>query len=235
MCNDNLNTTKKIRVLTLRFDQAISTDEVPLWRGAVIARPDMPDVLFHNHTGDTTYRYSYPLIQYKRIGGKAAIVSVDEGTDVIGQFLANCGDNIYRLGNRCVRMEVEEVRPSQMLMQTWDSRFSYTLRRWLPLNSDNYRRYQAAGDAERMVLLEGILRGNLLSMCKGLGIYLDRELLVKITSMERPRIVTHKGTRLMAFDIEFATNLSIPNFVGIGKSASLGYGTIHEKRKRKTI
>ena len=30
----------------------------------------------------------------------------------------------------------------------------------------------------------------------------------------------------MAFDIEFKTNLSLPQYIGIGKNASVGYGTL---------
>jgi CRISPR/Cas system endoribonuclease Cas6 (RAMP superfamily) len=34
----------------------------------------------------------------------------------------------------------------------------------------------------------------------------------------------------MAFDIEFASNLSLPNFIGVGKNASIGYGIITKKQ-----
>ena len=44
--------------------------------------------------------------------------------------------------------------------------------------------------------------------------------------METPKIVTAKGVKMLAFDVEFKTNLSIPDYMGIGKHVSLGYGTV---------
>lgn len=37
----------------------------------------------------------------------------------------------------------------------------------------------------------------------------------------------------MAIDVDFKCNLSIPNYVGIGKNASMGYGVIHQLREKK--
>ena len=37
----------------------------------------------------------------------------------------------------------------------------------------------------------------------------------------------------MAFDVEFKTNMSIPEFIGLGKNASLGYGIVTIIRDKK--
>lgn len=226
---------KHIRVLTINLGFDISSREVPLLRGAVIACIEgNADILYHNHKGDTTYRYSYPLIQYKRHGGKAAIVCIEEGADKIGQFLTTQQKEI-KLGNRTVRLEMDSVHPQKILMQTWQDMFDYRLQHWIPLNSENYRRYQELeGLAERIALLENILKGNLLSMCKGLGIFLSEQLKVTITHLSNPRFVWVKGVRVMSFDVDFRSNLSIPNEVGIGKNASLGYGVIYRNRVKAT-
>ena len=73
----------KVKTLILKFENEIERYEISFFRGAVIAAVGKEeDVLFHNHEGDN-YRYSYPLIQYKRIHGCAAIVCVNEGTETI--------------------------------------------------------------------------------------------------------------------------------------------------------
>ena len=61
-------------ILTIKFSNHISKEEIPLFRGAVISTLEQNNILFHNHNDDNSLRYSYPLIQYKRIGGCAAIV-----------------------------------------------------------------------------------------------------------------------------------------------------------------
>ena len=223
---------KFIRTLTVTFDTDISYKEIPLFRGAVLkSMGDKANLLYHNHTGAKTFRYSYPLIQYKRLGGKASIVCIEEGADAIGQFLSEMTDSIM-IGEREVKCNTDRLMPSKLLVQTWQSSFSYQVFRWLPLNKENYIRYQTAeGMIEKIAILEKILKGNLLSMLKGLDIFLEGELIVKITNLSEPYILHNKGVALMAFNADFNCNLSIPNNIGIGKNASIGYGVIHQKKK----
>lgn len=225
---------KHIKVLTLQFDIEIALWEIPALRGAVLhSIGENVDILFHNHTDENGFRYSYPLIQYKRMGGKAAIVCVDRGVDSIGQFLMAQTSHIT-LGDRSVKLEMKFVRPQNVLVQTWKGDFHYQLQHWLPLNGDNYRKYCATESlTERIELLEGILKGNLLSMCKGLNIYLSEELSVSIVKLSDPMKVKYKGVKVLSFDVDFITNLSIPDGLGIGKAASIGFGTIRIP-KRKT-
>ncbi len=227
--------SKYIRTLTVFYDTEISYREIPLFRGAVLASMgEQANMLYHNHTGTDTFRYSYPLVQYKRIGGKAAITCVEEGADIIGQFMSGSPATLM-IGKKTVSCEVARVLPARVLVQTWSKPFKYHLSRWLPLNSKNYQLYKTIEDAnERKAMLENILKGNLLSMLKGLGIRLDSELLVLIHQLSEPFIIYNKGVALMAFNADFSCNLSIPNYMGIGKNASIGCGIVHQERPQKT-
>ena len=60
----------KIKTLTIQFNTPLKRRELPLFRGAIIAAISTGNILFHNHNEGSTLRYAYPLIQYKRIGGK---------------------------------------------------------------------------------------------------------------------------------------------------------------------
>lgn len=64
---------KRNRILVVTFANDLPAHDLSLFRGAVISTVGQEHVLFHNHQGDKL-RYSYPLVQYKRIGGKAALV-----------------------------------------------------------------------------------------------------------------------------------------------------------------
>lgn len=216
-----------IRTLTIIYDIDIENWEIPLFRGAVIrAMGSAANILFHNHTGNEL-RYGYPLIQYKRMGGKAGIVAVDRGTDMIGQFAVDGCDKLI-IGQRVVPCNVVNIRPCRILAQLWESAFHYHLSRWLPLNAKNYEVFNMLQDTEeRKIFLERILRGNLLAMLKGLKIWLDGHLTIHITSLSDPYLLEYKGVKLMAFNADFDTNLSIPSNLGIGKHTSVGFGTIH--------
>lgn len=215
-----------VNTLLIRFQNEIANNEVAMFRGAIINAVDNSDVLFHNHTDGDGFRYAYPLIQYKRINRKAAITCIGEGTEAIGKFFSSCNFDVV-LGNRNMTLEVESVRAHKTLVQVWDSVFTYHLRKWLPLNQENYRKYEALDSiVERYAFLERLLTGNILSFAKSMSIFFDQRVECRITSAETPRLISYKGVKMMSFDVEFKTNVSLPDYIGLGKGVSLGFGTV---------
>lgn len=216
-----------VQIFLVKFNNEISFYEIPALRGAILAAlGENVELLFHNHTGDHTFRYKYPLIQYKRIRGKAAVFCIGEGVEAIGRFLS-LQDFTVALGDRTIRLEVEAILPKRIMVQIWDSAFRYRIRKWLPLNSENYQKYLQLDEyTARIEFLERMLTGNLLSFAKGLGISLEKELVCKILSLDEPSLISVKGVKMMAFDVEFKTNLSLSDYMGVGKHVSLGFGTV---------
>lgn len=223
---ENIN---RIPVLVIRFGNPISVNELQYFRGAIISKVPDEYTLFHNHLDDG-FRYRYPLIQYKRIGGNAAIVCIGEGTDAIGQFFANA-DFDLQIGNRNATFKVDKVEPSRVLIQPWEQTFKYTCRKWLPLNKENYEQYKNLdGVAERALFLQKILVGNILSMCTGLSIHIEKNIDCSVTNISETSIYRYKGVLMTGFDVEFKTNISLPDYIGLGKGVSLGYGMIKQQK-----
>ena len=221
-----------VNVLTIIFDNELRAHEVPLFRGAVINALNEKNILFHNHEGDT-FRYNYPLIQYKTLRGKAALVCVGEGTQAVGEFFASGNFDVI-IGDRNEKLQLFRAEPRRYNIQVWEQMFHYRLRRWLPLNSENYRKYMECESlVERCTLLEGILKGNILSMGKGLGIDFDKQVKCTISKLDEPYQVTVKGVKLMCFHVEFSCNVSLPAHIGLGKHASLNCGTVTPITSRK--
>ena len=220
-----------IQVLIIQFQNEIKQSEIPLFRGAVInSVKEKNNVLYHNHIDDS-FNYTYPKIQYKRIRGKAAIVCIEDGTEAIGEFFS-VNSHQFQLGERIINIEVDSIHPINYRVQAWQTLFHYRINRWLPLNSINYKLYmELEGLLEKIKFLEKILTANLLSFAKGIELHIDSEIQCQLTQLSEPYLVVHKGIKLMSFNIEFKTNLSIPNYIGIGKSASLGYGIITQIKK----
>lgn len=226
-----MNDLRKIPVLTIRFQNELALSEVPLFRGAVISKVPPTLTLFHNHQG-SSLRYRYPLIQYKRIGGKAAILCLGEGTEAIGNFFAGA-DFDLRIGQRTERFVVENIQATQWLLQTWESDFRYTLRKWLPFNTANYMAYrQLETMGERTELLEHILTGNILSMCTGLGKHLDTQVSCRLSNITDQHTYIFKGVKMQGFDIEFRTNVYIPDYLALGKGVSHAFGVIKQMNNK---
>lgn len=218
------------KTIIIRFSEQMAHYEIPLFRGAVLnlMKDGKCSVLFHNHY-ETGFRQSYPLIQYKRIGGKAAMVCIGEGTEVIGQFFASMQPTIA-LGDRLIKLEVESVVPKVTDIQIQNDDVNYFITKWLPLNSDNFKEYKKLeGVVAQAVMLERILVGNILSCAKGLGVFFKDNVDVKIIKVEDIVPLTFKDIKMLSFNIVFKTNVLLPDYIGLGKGASVGYGTISKK------
>ncbi len=214
-----------VRVLTIKFANELRHHEVPQFRGAVIAALDQKRLLFHNHD-EQGLRYAYPLIQYKVLSGKAAIVATGEGIDQLTELFTS-GNFDLTVGDRSMTLQVDQVQPLQYQLQVWDQMWPYRVLRWLPLNSEHYRQYQALDSLpERIAMLQDIMRGNILAMGKGLGVHFDRQVVVRLTGLDQPRLVRVKGTQVMSFNAQMRCNVNIPQYLGLGKHTSLGYGVV---------
>ncbi len=223
----------RVELLIVRFKNQIRKYELPFFRGAVISTIESEDaVLFHNHIGNG-YRYSYPLIQYKCISGQGAIVCIKSGTEEIGAFFSHFTPRLS-IGNRIVEAEIDSVKAYNILVQVWDSCFDYTIHSWMPLNAENYQKYMQIEEViSRVQFLEKILVGNILSFCKGINVTVNDEITCKILHMDTPRIEKYKDTKMMTFNVTFRTNISLPNYIGLGKGASLGMGVVICKKNFK--
>lgn len=222
-----------VKLLTVKFKNEISHREIASFRGAVIGAMNDADVLFHDHLENDKFRYAYPLIQYKRINGCAAVVCIDEGTEAIGEFFASCNFD-FNIGGRNVKMEIDFIKADRILVQPWDSEFEYRIVDWLPFNQENYRKFITLESVvERAAFLENLLVGNILSFAKGIDFFFDSEVVCKITDIEEPRADFYKGVKMMSFNVNFRTNVSLPTLIGLGKGASLGRGVIFLNRNRQ--
>ena len=215
----------KLPILIVQFSNEITPQEIQLFRGAVIASLNEKDILFHNHS-ESGVVYRYPRIQYKRIHKKAAIICVKEGIKSIGEFF--CADTYnYKIGERDVDMQIETINTNQTDIDFCKEPRRYRLLNWLPLNSENYKEYQEIeGMTHRITFLEEKLIGNLLSFFTEIGFRAEQQIELHITDITGQRLAHYKGVKLMAFDIEFKVNLTLPQYIGLGKSASIGYGTL---------
>lgn len=214
-----------IRILTLKFRNQLQPDEIKWFRGAIIHTSEKGNVLFHNHT-EENYRYAYPLIQYKLIHRCAAILCIEEGVEAIGHFFSHYTDQV-RIGEKDLRLEIDYVRPAAFSVEVTERAFRYRLRRWIPLNCENYQVYRTLErDDQRMHFLQKILVGNILSCLKGLNIYLDEKISCRIQEITRMYTIPNKGVNLLAFDLIFTANLSLPPYIGLGKNASINCGIL---------
>ena len=216
-------------LLTLKFSNLIRFEDIPLFRGGIIQMIEREtgdiNLLFHNHL-DGRFRWSYPLVQYKQINGKAAIVCIGDGIDAIKDFFCT-SYRVWLLHGEKIRLQIDDVAVDKVSIGMVDKPIEYCIHKWIPLNSGNYERYiQIERLSDRTCFLENLLSANILSMAKGLGIRIESMVECNIKELSKPRLFENKSVKMMAFDAYFKTNITLPQYIGLGKHVSVGYGSI---------
>jgi hypothetical protein len=213
-------------VIHLHLDN--STDDLDIQskdlRGA-IADLYPNEILLHQHLEDGAVKYNYPLVQYKYISGKCLIVGIDEGAKVINNL--NLIGEIVTLFRQKFRILKKDILFQESPYGTTKTIIPYSfLTLWLALNEKNYDKYQRLGSWEKKKeLLEKILIGNIISMSKSLGYTVPEPIKANINNLKEVP-TSLKGTPMLGFLGTFSVNFEIPDYWGIGKSVSRGFGTI---------
>jgi hypothetical protein len=185
----------------------------------------MDDSLFHNHRENGAHIYRYPIIQYKIINGNPLIIGIGEGIQSVWKVF----DEIS--GLNLDRIELEVFDKKSLLKQVQFGMFDkhqtyYFLTPWLALNEKNYDQYQRRGSwIKRKELLEKVLIGNIISMSKSLGYTVPGPIECNIGNLKEVQ-TSLKGTPMLGFLGTFSVNFEIPDYWGIGKSVSRGFGTV---------
>jgi hypothetical protein len=81
--------------------------------------------------------------------------------------------------------------------------------------------------------LRRTLTGNILSMAKGLDYVVASQIRRDIGRTRHKSCTTVKGGDMLGIMCEFMTNFSIPDYLGLGKSVSRGFGAVVGMRGAK--
>ncbi len=220
-----------LRTLAVTFDSQISPWELPQFRGAVAQKVGLEHDWFHNHNNETGGYYNrYPLIQYKlnTQGEKMQpmLLCLDHAIEEAQHFFSQPDWGI-RIGTNNHAMRIANLQVNQCQLSLTDTPRRYRIHKWKPFNPDNFAIWQATeGLVAQFALLEHILVGNLLSFAEGVGWAVPDTITATITDVQKREWISFKGIKMLAFTLDFTANLPLPNFVGIGKGAGMGYGVV---------
>ena len=178
---------------------------------------NMPE--FHHHSESS---YHYPLIQYKRVDKKIAIVGIGNYAEIVEKNMAD----IDHITTETQKIPVQNIQISRTTFTQKYGLFGYRfVSPWIALNKQNYEKFKTLHGEQRKVELERILVGNILSLYKGLGIRLENRIEAKIQKQFIKKITAHSNP-FVGFYPHFVSTTNIPDNLGLGKSVSKGYGAI---------
>jgi len=215
----------KINLFMVVFDFELKREKIPAFRGAVVEKVGRENILFHQHLDDK-FLYSYPLIQYKIIGKYPAILCLKHGTEEILKFFQQTDWDMVIHGQR-IKTEIRSIGYDYFICEFSDVPLNYRIYNWFALNESNFSRFSLLeNEKEKTEFLEKIMIGNILSFAKGIGWNVDRQIELTIPNIPKLHLFSFKKFQMTGFNLDFITNISIPDFIGLGKSVSRGFGII---------
>lgn len=215
----------EIKYMQLVFKNRLQPYDIRHFRKAVSKVVGAESDLFHNH-GEQGFIYRYPLIQYKTFHKRASIIALNEGTEVI-HHLFQKGLEKVEFAQFENELEIESINAHKYNIQLWQDLMDYRIRNWFALNEENHNVYSALELLkDKIDFLEKTLTANILGFLKAMDYHAEEHVKVVITKMLGEKWVSFKDIKVLSFDFEFKSNVSIPPSVGIGKAASTGFGII---------
>jgi len=179
----------------------------------------LEDAEFHHHNVNS---YHYPLVQYKKIDEKPAILGLQDYAEILMKKISIV-DSITT-PNSTIKITATNLKFSTTELKEAKTLFEFTTP-WIALNEENYKLYKKFNAVEKKKLLEKILIGNVLSALKGLGILVDYKITAEIIDYKPVSVNAHDNF-FQGFKAHFILNINLPELIGLGKSVSKGFGTI---------
>jgi hypothetical protein len=179
--------------------------------------------LLHNHYQDGSARYAYPLVQYKVINGCPMLVGFKEGADLLVSLFLKIRE--LNINGQCFPVLSKNVHQTQSSLTVNEQLYNYSFETlWMALNQDNFRKYTLLDEREKRLFLNHQLQNNILSFYKGLSYRVVERIMA--TAMVEEKQTLFKNKPMLAFKGHFTTNALLPEWAGIGKAVSRGFGTV---------
>jgi len=219
-----------VQIMRLDFgDKQVDQCDASKLRGC-IANQFPHYIELHHHLERNRVLYKYPCIQYKVIKGIPMVIGINSGVKIL-QTIYGFVDELESEGETHIIYEKYITLKDEAFGISGEMMAYHFLTPWLALNGKNYQRYKFLGRKGQTELLHRVLIGNILSVAKSLQYVVIDE--IKVETRLKPVKTELKGISMIGFTGEFQVNFNLPDYIGLGKSVSRGFGTI--KRIKEEI
>lgn len=153
------------------------------------------------------------------------LLGLGEGSDVLAELFLD----VYELniGGETFAIRHKNIERASVKCGLDEELYEYEFQTpWFALNQRNFDYYKAIDSTERQEMLNAILRGNILSFFKGVGIWLTERVITSLrVTGEVP--LRFKDQTMLGFRAAFTTNALLPRWIGLGKSVGRGFGSVN--------
>lgn len=227
----NPNAELRTTITQITLDLPLQPSQIPQFRGAIAAHAGRQNERFHNHDNAAgNFHYRYPLIQYQTVAGKATLLGIAAGAEALNEWEATYTGQLQMQGRWHKAPILAHSYETVELGFTAHSQ-TYRIQDWVALNDAKYKQWKDSPRLiDKLAIFEKSIVGHILSFARSIDWHLEQQLVAEISEISSPEWRKHKSIDLLVFDATVRLPLSLPEGIGMGKSASLGFGRIvHHK------
>lgn len=193
--------------------------------------------LFHNHNNGSEedspqpkYFYRYPLIQYRSIKGKAAMVALQEAVPMVQKVLMDTSPP-FVMKEVVYSLQWTDMRQHEHALRMANNPQTYRLRNWIALNKERMEEWkEIRGLTRKVQVLEKSLVGHILGFAEGMDWRIPEHFEAELLELKAWQQVRYHAVHLNAFDVVFQVPILLPDGVGLGKASSHGFGVLQKWR-----
>ncbi len=164
--------------------------------------------------------HRYPVIQCKQVKNRLLVIGISQGADLLWALSLSSQELLMGESTCTIVERDQEIRNETVGISETLQRYEF-LTPWLALNQQNAKKfYDLKGKPERDAFMQKILTGSISTFAKSIDCDLRAPLMCR--SKVRFRRERIHDENVMVFLGTFATNLKIPDYLGIGQSISSG-------------
>ena len=185
--------------------------------------------LIHNHDEEGKPIYRYPLIQFKLIDKSPAIIAItNKAVNIFSELFMKL--NQIDIEDTIIPVYEKDLKVEDVEFGYSDEIYMYEfVSPWIGLNQNNFKKYcniDGACQSGKNQILKKVIIGNILAMSKYLDYRLSKDQKIMTEHKLKEKKVNLKVKTMKGFSGIFKTNFLIPDYLGIGKSVSRGFGAV---------
>lgn len=215
-----------LNLLKVCFDMPIQHRELVPFKAALMRR-----LQTQTHLSER-----YPLLQFKtrfqKDGLRPMLMVLGKKIAALRHPFLSAPLRLPLQGREKV-LTVSDFRSLAFPLRTDRGFHTYNLFKYHAFNQEHFRMYTSLSEPEEQrAFLADVLQGHLEAFVKGVGWVPDPPIIVKDIHVKQEEILNCPEYKPHCFDLRFRTNLWIPEYIGLGKRVSLGFGVLRLPRKQ---
>lgn len=215
----------ELKYSSIKIATTLNESDTPKLRG-YFGNRFIDNDIFHNHGEKLIYRY--PIIQYKIINKNPYIIGLNDGAMQILQIL---NEKEIIIENKKIPINFTEVKYITEKFGISNENIYEFITPWAALNQENERKFKICPEKDKKKFLENILIGNIMSMSKDMKYQVPEKIECELNDVKIKNI-SIKNVPMLGFIANFKINFELPNYIGLGRSVSRGFGTIRKINRK---